>query len=170
MDIIEVTPAELGQIFFIFSFESASDFLENKEYIKTIGVEGVEHDYLFKEIITISMFAVVYILPALKDRETEKEVFDVMHEMYFEWLRKFKGYNEQDIKDEYAKISDRYLEYQRSIEEADSNWLLSIAKHMLNNLRAEEVRNFFGAAYLIIFFSGLIKSLVDIIRRYKIVK
>jgi len=169
---IKVTSQQLGQVLFVFVLTTVTNSLKNKEVLEDLGVEKMDKNSLFREMIIINMFATIQQFQGmLNDGNLENEVLDYMHEAYYKNLIEQLNFSKEQVTEERFHVLKRYREYSGAMKEKKGpNWLWPLSDRMLNNLRHEETKDAIAMAYLTTIFSELMVVLPEMISKYEIVK
>jgi len=124
---------DIGKLFFEYCVINTKILLENKEYVERLGITNINREYLFRELIIIHMYTIVYhFRGVLKNTEVEFEILDMMRFEYYKFLREYFRYNDKKIEEAKQYLLNRFTEYEEYSGSQEDDF--KISKIMMENL------------------------------------
>lgn len=172
-DITKITPLKFGQVLFVLSLKEYESIKEDNDLLEGLGLMEIKKEYhFFQEMIVANLFAISQSMQgALKNQDLEFLILDYMNQTYFSYLQTELKLSNSMINDQKELILLRFKEYNNALsEKRGSNILWSLACHIINNLRKEEIKDPIVVMKLMTHYSYLIQYYSKVITKYKVVQ
>lgn len=166
---IKITTEQAGFLLFSAAIKSASAHLENKSYLKSLGLNKINKTQLMKELLPIYLLEVVLAVERrFKDKDIKQEVVENIYSHFYSKLIE-RGLSDEQAEDACEHIIKRHDDYISIMNKKDTDWQLYLGQKMLSNLLQDKTENFEAIRILSLTFLMNVESMKKMVNKLEIV-